>query len=78
MINTFDLSEKIVLITGGYGHLGEAVVNHLAYYNAKVYVLGRNESKYKEVFKENINSIIKICEIPSFSKEDLQKKAKLH
>jgi gluconate 5-dehydrogenase len=55
MINTFDLSEKIVLITGGYGHLGEAVVNHLAYYNAKVYVLGRNESKYKEVFKENIN-----------------------
>lgn len=64
MINTFDLSEKIVLITGGYGHLGEAIVNHLAYYNASVYVLGRDKSKFEEVFGENslFNKAIKFVE----------------
>lgn len=55
MVHTFDLENKIVLITGGYGYLGKAITESLVYHNAKVFVLGRDESKFKECFS-NTNS----------------------
>jgi NAD(P)-dependent dehydrogenase (short-subunit alcohol dehydrogenase family) len=54
MVYTFDLSNKIILVTGGYGHLGKAIVESLAYHNAKVYVLARNESKFKNTFENSV------------------------
>ncbi|MFT6841577.1 MAG: NAD(P)-dependent dehydrogenase (short-subunit alcohol dehydrogenase family) [Psychroserpens sp.] len=53
MVYTFDLKDKIILVTGGYGHLGKAIVESLAFHNAKVYVLARNEHKYKKAFKDS-------------------------
>ena len=53
----FDLHGKIVLVTGGYGHLGTAMCNGLAEFGATVYVLGRSEEKYKNRFSDNNTSI---------------------
>lgn len=53
MKNVFDLTGKVVLITGGYGHLGSGMVKGLLFYGAKVIVAGRTEEKFKEKFKEN-------------------------
>jgi gluconate 5-dehydrogenase len=53
MIYTFDLSNKIILVTGGYGHLGTAIVESLAFHQAKVYVLARNEKKFLETFENS-------------------------
>lgn len=50
MIQTFDLSGKIVLITGGYGHLGRAITQSLAYHGARVYVLARDKNKFNTAF----------------------------
>jgi NAD(P)-dependent dehydrogenase (short-subunit alcohol dehydrogenase family) len=50
MIKTFDLSGKIVLITGGYGHLGKAITDSLAQHGARVYVLARDKNKFDEAF----------------------------
>ncbi len=52
-IQTFDLTGKVVLITGGYGYLGKAAVESLTYHGAKVYVLGRSEKKFSDAFAEN-------------------------
>jgi NAD(P)-dependent dehydrogenase (short-subunit alcohol dehydrogenase family) len=50
MIRTFDLTGKIVAITGGYGYLGIAIVQSLLHHRATVYVLGRSESKFDQAF----------------------------
>ena len=55
MIYTFDLKNKVALVTGGYGHLGKAITESLVFHGAKVYVLGRDENKFLESFKENKN-----------------------
>lgn len=52
MIHTFDLKNKIVLITGGYGHLGKAITESLVFHGATVYVLGRDEKKFDQVFSQ--------------------------
>jgi len=52
MVYTFDLKDKVVLLTGGYGHLGKAIAESLLYHNATLYVLGREESKFKAAFQE--------------------------
>lgn len=52
-IQTFDLTGKVVLITGGYGYLGKAATESLAYHGATVYVLGRSEKKFETAFSEN-------------------------
>jgi NAD(P)-dependent dehydrogenase (short-subunit alcohol dehydrogenase family) len=53
MVQNFDLTDKIIVVTGGYGHLGRAIVEHLIYHNAKVYVLGRNKEKFDEIFQSH-------------------------
>jgi NAD(P)-dependent dehydrogenase (short-subunit alcohol dehydrogenase family) len=55
MKNVFDLSNKIAIVTGGYGHLGTAMVKALADYGAKVIVAGRSEEKFNDKFK-HLNS----------------------
>lgn len=52
---TFNLQNKVILITGGYGHLGKAITESLVYHGAAVYVLGRDKNKFSEAFKGNEN-----------------------
>jgi len=53
MIYTFDLSDKIILITGGYGYLGKAITESLVYHGATVHVLGRSQKKFNNAFDSN-------------------------
>lgn len=50
MVHTFDLSGKVILITGGYGYLGSAVVKSLQHHGASLYVLGRDKAKFDQSF----------------------------
>lgn len=53
MIYSFNLQEKVVLITGGYGYLGKAITESLLYHGATVYVLGRDRNKFMQEFDKN-------------------------
>jgi len=44
----FSLHEKVVLITGGSGHLGAAMSEGVLQYGAKLYIASRNEEKNAE------------------------------
>lgn len=76
MIYTFDLSEKIILITGGYGYLGSAITESLVYHGATVYVLGRSQEKFNKAFDSKTEKedrlLFENCDI---SKTDSIKKA---
>lgn len=50
MVKTFDLSGKVVLLTGGYGFLGKAITESLVFHGATVYVLGRSSEKFLTAF----------------------------
>jgi len=63
MVKTFDLKEKNILITGGYGYLGKAVVESLCYHGANVYVLGRSKEKFSNSFKTIIESEFEYCDV---------------
>ena len=51
MVQTFDLKNKVILLTGGYGHLGKAIAESLLYHQAILYILGRDEDKFSKTFK---------------------------
>ncbi len=53
MIQTFDLKNKIVLVTGGYGYLGNAITESLVFHGATVFVLGRDEEKFAAAFSQS-------------------------
>lgn len=58
--NIFDLTGKVAIITGGYGHLGRAMVEALAAQGATVINAGRDFSKHEDsfgnsTFKKSIN-----------------------
>lgn len=55
MIKTFDLTNKVIVITGGYGYLGSGIVNHLVHYNATVIIAARSKEKFEKVFSDNVN-----------------------
>ena len=48
----FDLSNRTVLLTGGYGHLGRAIAAGLWAAGARVVVLGRSAEKFAAAFGE--------------------------
>lgn len=52
-----DLNNKIVLITGAFGHFGQAITKCLSDYNATILATGRNIEKYSSL--DNVcNNII--------------------
>jgi NAD(P)-dependent dehydrogenase (short-subunit alcohol dehydrogenase family) len=51
-VQTFNLKEKVILVTGGYGYLGRSVCESLLYHGATVYVLGKSSEKYSHTFKD--------------------------
>lgn len=50
--NLFSLKDKVAIVTGGYGHLGKAMVLALLAQEAQVIVAGRNKEKYNRAFNE--------------------------
>jgi NAD(P)-dependent dehydrogenase (short-subunit alcohol dehydrogenase family) len=56
MVHTFDLKDKVVLVTGGYGHLGKAITESLVFHNAVVYVLARDKEKFDVAFQNATNA----------------------
>jgi NAD(P)-dependent dehydrogenase (short-subunit alcohol dehydrogenase family) len=65
MVNSFDLKNKVVLVTGGYGYLGKAITKSLLFHNATVFVLGREEKKFLAAFSETKrdNLYFQFCDI---------------
>jgi gluconate 5-dehydrogenase len=63
VIQTFDLSNKVIVITGGYGYLGEGIVNHLRHYNATVVVAARSEAKFKQTFSQHQNVVFQLMDV---------------
>lgn len=51
MVYTFDLTKKVILLTGGYGYLGKAAAESLIYHGGTVYVLGRTKEKFNKAFE---------------------------
>lgn len=44
---------KIIVVTGGYGHLGKAICESLSAHGSVVYVLGRTYSKFEKAFGDS-------------------------
>lgn len=53
MVYTFDLTGKVILLTGGYGYLGKAAAESLVYHGGTVYVLGRTKDKFDQAFSRH-------------------------
>lgn len=49
------LDSKVIIVTGGYGYLGKAIVESLAFHGANVIVAARTEDKFNEAFKNASN-----------------------
>ena len=45
-------THKNIIITGGYGHLGQAISVSLAHYGANVYVGARDKDKFENTFRD--------------------------
>jgi len=52
MENLFDISGKVIVITGGYGVLGRGISMYLAQQGAKVVILGRNQEAGSQLVSE--------------------------
>ena len=59
----FDMNGKVAIVTGGYGHLGSAMVRALSAFNAKVVVAGRSEEKFIAAFSEEERKTIEFRQI---------------
>jgi NAD(P)-dependent dehydrogenase (short-subunit alcohol dehydrogenase family) len=59
-----DLTGKTIMVTGGYGHLGKAIVDSLCLHGARVFVLGRNKATFNSKFQDVTVEFIE-CDISS-------------
>ena len=57
-LNVLDIcpKRKVIVVTGGYGHLGSAICASLIKNGAIVYVAARNKEKFQSVFKEELKT----------------------
>lgn len=53
--NLFNIQDKVILITGGYGVLGASISKYLASQGAIVIILGRNTEKGEGLVKEIVS-----------------------
>ena len=49
----FSLEDRVVMITGGAGHLGSSMSEALASFGANVIMIGRNEQRLSDLVKQN-------------------------
>lgn len=52
MENLFDISGKVIVITGGYGVLGRGISMYLAQQGAKVVIIGRDQEAGSQLVRE--------------------------
>lgn len=52
MNQTFDLTHRVIAVTGGYGHLGKSIVESLLEHGGVVWVLGQDQNKYTKRFSK--------------------------
>jgi NAD(P)-dependent dehydrogenase (short-subunit alcohol dehydrogenase family) len=71
--NGFNLNQKVIIVTGGTGILGEAFVNSLSEAGARVVILGRND----QVGNERMNHIKEKGNEALFIKTDVLSKEDL-
>lgn len=71
-------TDRNIIVTGGYGHLGSAISESLSQHGANVYVLGRSLDRFNEAFKSSKNkSKINFLEGDIASTESLQRSFEL-
>jgi gluconate 5-dehydrogenase len=70
-LQLFDLTGKTAVVTGGYGHLGKAMVKALADCNATVVIAGRSEEEFSDVFGEVKNAKIQFRKIDILNAESI-------
>jgi gluconate 5-dehydrogenase len=58
LIESFNLKNKVAIVTGGYGHIGTAITHGLCEAGATVIVAGRSNDKFEKVFSSNNNNIL--------------------
>ena len=49
----FTLTDRIVIVTGGTGHLGREICKGLASFGARVIAIGRNKERFEELLSAN-------------------------
>jgi gluconate 5-dehydrogenase len=59
----FDLNNKVVLFSGGYGYLGAESVRYLAFKGARVFVLARDKDKFDSEFRDFDNVYFQECDM---------------
>lgn len=59
----FCLSNRVVALTGGYGWLGAAVSRGLAAHGAHVFILGREEEKFRAVLGDEARIEFQECDV---------------
>jgi gluconate 5-dehydrogenase len=62
-MSLFDLTNKTIIITGGYGHLGAAMAKALNDFNATVIIAGRDKTKFDELFHGKERYVFIECDI---------------
>ena len=77
-MKSFCLKGKFVLVTGGYGHLGEGICRAFLAAEAKVIVGGRDEKKFKSVFSDLLkNKSLAFVDLDISSEDAIKKSFKL-
>lgn len=52
-IYSLRVDSKVIMVTGGYGHLGKAITESLAFHGAQVIVAAKSIDKFNNIFKDN-------------------------
>src|SRR5438105_3319485 len=66
-VKHINLTNKVIAITGGYGHLGKAIVNAMIEHGGLVYVLGRDKNKFTTTFSNTKNVAFEFCDLSAAS-----------
>lgn len=67
----FNIAEKKIIITGGYGYLGSGISKKLCEFGAKIIVVGKNKTKAESLLNECYgNAIFYECDLQG--KEDIK------
>lgn len=70
-MHQFNLTGKVAIVTGGYGHLGSAMVRALLSANAQVVVAGRSKEKYEQKFTPDERLRLEFTPIDITSEESI-------
>jgi gluconate 5-dehydrogenase len=73
MNNIFNLVRKVIVVTGGYGHIGSVLVEGYLEMGGTVIVAGRTIEKYENRFPNRASSKLDFVSLDVLSAESIQK-----